>query len=95
MKSGCGLSRKHNQKAGAIFLYFWRYEEGKKLEQYLGRADDQSAETKGLQLMLSFYRRQDEDLHQRIGRIAEQLAARSRTVEPESSRPDYLPETEE
>jgi len=95
MRSGCGLSRKHNQKADTIFLYFWRYEEGKKLERYLGRADDPSAETKGLQLMLSFYRRQDEDLHQRIGKIAEQLTTRIRIEKPEPSRPDYLPETEE
>ncbi|OHE53604.1 MAG: hypothetical protein A3K61_04825 [Thaumarchaeota archaeon RBG_16_49_8] len=95
MKSGCGLSRKHNKKADTIFLYFWRYEEGQKLEQYLGRADDPSAETKGLQLMLSFYRLQDEDLHQRIRRIEAQLVARSRIEKPEPSRPDYLPETEE
>ncbi|MCL4436632.1 MAG: hypothetical protein M1503_09165 [Thaumarchaeota archaeon] len=95
MKSGCGISRKHNQKANSTFLYFWRYEDGKKLEQYLGREDDQSAETKGLQLMLSFYRRQDDDLHQRIGKVAEKLASRRRVEKPVPLRPDYLPETEE
>jgi hypothetical protein len=95
MKFGCGLSRKHNKKSYITFLYFWYYEDGTKHEQYLGRDDDQSAETKGLQLMLSFYRHQDESLHQKIGKITEQLATQNRAGKPDLSNTDYLPETEE
>jgi hypothetical protein len=94
MVSGCGLSRKSNRKAGTTFLYFWWYEYGKKREQYLGRVEDIEAETRGLRMMLSFYRKQDESLHHTIGEIVERLT----TMRPHKPLPnihvEYLPETE-
>lgn len=102
MASGCGLSRKTNRRTGTSFLYFWWYDNGKKHEKYLGRADDKNAEIAGVTMMLSFYRKQDEELHRKIGELVKQIATsgRSRLLSPISEspaklRPDYLPEMED
>lgn len=102
MASGCGLSRKINKKTGTNFLYFWWYEDGEKHEKYLGRADNKNAELKGVNMMLSFYRKQDEELHRKIGDLVKQIATSGRS-EPVSLllkssaklRSDYLPELED
>ncbi len=102
MASGCGLSRKINRRTGTSFLYFWRYEDGKKHEKYLGRADDKNAELKGVNMMLSFYRKQDEELHRKIGELVKQIATNGRgrplspiSESPAKLHPDYLPEMED
>ena len=103
MVSGCGISRKTNKTKGTSFLYFWWYEDGVKNEKYLGRADERQAETEGAKMMLSFYRRQDKELHQKIGQLVEQLIV-ERSMSPKKPStnasktkptPDYLPEFED
>ncbi len=103
MTSGCGLSRKVNRRTSTSFLYFWWYENGKKHEKYLGRADDKKAERQGIRMTLSLYRRQDEELHRKIGDLVKQLATGERrepTSPPSDAsaakmHPDYLPELED
>ncbi|MFQ6134845.1 MAG: hypothetical protein ACE5KU_03400, partial [Nitrososphaerales archaeon] len=87
MVSGCGLSRKTNRRTGTSFLYFWWYEDGEKHEKYLGRTDNKKAELKGVGMMLSFYRKQDEELHRKIGELVKNLVTSGRG-EPISPLPD-------
>ncbi len=103
MVTGCGLSGKTNKRKGARFLYFWWYENGRKNEKYLGRFDDNNAKIKGLNMMLRFYRKQDAELHIKIGELSEKLVAikineyslplsNSSVI---SNSPDYMPELED
>jgi|TARA_B100000315_G_scaffold178048_1_gene166692 hypothetical protein len=90
--SGCGLSRKTNNRTNSTFLYFWHYQEGKKYEKYLGRADDKAAKLKGDRKMLAFYRKKDEELHRMIGKLQSQI---STSIPHKSSKPSkHLPITE-
>lgn len=103
MVSDCGLSRKTNKKTNSIFLYFRYYKDGKKIEKYLGRADDAKANLKGSQEMLKFYRNQDEELHQMIKKLEIQISNNSVNNSKVSMthnpiiriRPDYIPDFED
>jgi hypothetical protein len=104
MRSGCGISRKTNRKTATTFLYFWWYEDGQKHEKYLGRADDKNAELQGDSLLLSFYRKQDEELHRAINELVQRIKPREHiATEPQPPPtthkapppPDYLPEMED
>ena len=103
LTSGCGLSRKINNKTNSTFLYYWYYQDKKKHEKYLGRADDKTAEIRGAQMMLEFYRNQDEELHKTINKLETltTTTSSSATISPliqDSSikkKPDYLPEMED